>query len=818
MNTAQRESIYGTIARLSGLTLVVLCVLFQRRGLINWSELVFLGACIGLQETFLRLHVLRKLRAPMLVVYSMLPLVLVLFHAPEIHAYRGDFVQIVLNTPLPLVLVSVQIMVLYVREAPRLVSVVLVLALFSTVIGVRRPLDDSVWPWLGMIGASGAVFLMVQHPGMLFHGVYVSRRPSALPPSGRPGGVVRGTFFSVLPLLTMSVLIASVVLYFAVPRLEPTSGTDGGIEVTNIPENGPITGGPSNTGGRGNPNNPRNPRNTGPATVSGLAEGVDLGDFGEIKRSTTPALNVELVAPSGDFVQRVYLRAFTYATFDGYSWFPLIEDAGAVREVAEGNRRTLPGALRYRDRGWRERRYRVTILDAGLGSGGQLPLPVEPHMLQGYQGTVYYDSQSQTARAPLAQKGDEYEVVATQLILSDSQLKNELDGTLPDLPPAVEYVEVPETLKREIKRRFNQTATLGEGLYDRFEQMANTRGAYMTASGLVHMFHTAESEGGKAWSYSLDFRPEPGEDAVARFLDTNNPKDRVGHCEYFASAMCMLLRCFDIPSRVVAGFHASRPDDEGVFRVNADSAHAWVEVWIDGYGWMTFDPTPGDDDIGTGDPEDPAVDNPEPDEPGTGPGEQEPDEDGAGAAMVEQRDWFERFDRDQQQQMFDEVGEYLSEGLTSLDDFLTSLTGWLPDILPSSGILRALLLVLPGGIFVVVFVVGRRKRKKIEAKVLKQMGEGGKKRQRGLYFQLLLLLAKYGFQKRASETPREFAERVLRKGGERHGPIMELTELYYALRFGLNNQLESEFKSELAKYGDALKSESSEMKKAPKPA
>lgn len=818
MNSAQRESLYGTLARLSGLTLVVLCVLFQRRGLLHWSELVFLGACIGLQETFLRLNVLHKLRAPMLVIYSMLPLALVLMHAREIHAYRGDFVQIVLNTPLPLVLVSVQIMVLYVREAPRLVSVVLVLALFSTVIGVRRPIDDSVWPWLAMIGASGAIFLMVQHPGMLFHGVYVARRPGALPPTGRPGGVVRGAFFSVLPLLTLSVLAASVFLYFALPRFSP-EGENGGIEVANrTGPDGPE--GPTDTDSRGNPRNPRNPRNTGPATVSGLAEGVDLGDFGEIKRSTTPALNVELLS-SRETVQRVYLRAFNYATFDGYSWFPLDNNAATTREVEGGTRRLLPDALRAPRRGHADRRYRITVLDAGLGSGGQLPLPVEPYMIQNYQGTVYYDSASQTARAPLASKGDVYEVAAQQLILSDGQMRDRLSGVLPDLPPQMEYLQVPDTLRAEIRRRFNQVPKpeegqpAGTGLYDRFEIVANTDGAYATAAGIVHMFHTAKSTDGKAWVYSLDFRPEPGEDAVARFLDTNNPKDRVGHCEYFASAMCMLLRCYDIPSRVAAGFLAMNPTEEGVFEVNASAAHAWVEVWIDGFGWVTFDPTPGEEELGTGDPEDPDVAQPTPDnpDPTTDPGD--PELAGGGDPTVENRDWFERYDSREQQRVFNEIGAQLEDAMSAADEFLMGLTGWLPNFMPRSGLIRALLVVMPAVTFVVLFLTARRRRKKIEAKVLEQMGEGGKKRQRSLYFQLLLLLAKYGFQKRASETPREFAERVCRKGGDQHKPILELTELYYALRFGLDESLEVDFRRALARYSYALKSASSGELKAP---
>jgi hypothetical protein len=317
--------------------------MFQRRGLIGPSEFLFLGLCIGVQETFLRVNVLRRLRAPMMVVYSLMPLGLVLLHSAEISAYRGDFVQIVLYTPLPLVLVSVQIMVLYVRESSRLVSVVLVLALFSTVIGLRRQVGDAVWQWLAVIGASGTLFLMLQHPGMLFHGVYVARRRGPLPPSGRPGGIMRGTFFAVLPMFATAVLVMSLFLYVTMPRLQAqeSGGTPYQVGVDPLdPEN---RGGPSDTGR--NPRNPRGPTpdGQGPASVSGLAAGVDLGDFGEIKRQATPALEVSLTAPEGLFMQRLYLRAFTYGTFDGSRWSPLKTPVSTF-EVPEGSLRSPPNS------------------------------------------------------------------------------------------------------------------------------------------------------------------------------------------------------------------------------------------------------------------------------------------------------------------------------------------------------------------------------------------------------------------------------------------------------------------------------------------
>jgi transglutaminase-like putative cysteine protease len=65
-----------------------------------------------------------------------------------------------------------------------------------------------------------------------------------------------------------------------------------------------------------------------------------------------------------------------------------------------------------------------------------------------------------------------------------------------------------------------------------------------------------------------------------------------GYCQHFAGAMALMLRYLGIPARVAAGF-ASGTHDHGVWTVTDHDAHAWVEVWFHGYGWLPFDPTPG---------------------------------------------------------------------------------------------------------------------------------------------------------------------------------------------------------------------------------
>jgi len=67
---------------------------------------------------------------------------------------------------------------------------------------------------------------------------------------------------------------------------------------------------------------------------------------------------------------------------------------------------------------------------------------------------------------------------------------------------------------------------------------------------------------------------------------------RLGYCQHYAGAMAVMLRLLGIPSRVAVGFTAGTWKG-GVWTVTDHQAHAWVEAWFDGFGWLAFDPTPG---------------------------------------------------------------------------------------------------------------------------------------------------------------------------------------------------------------------------------
>jgi protein-glutamine gamma-glutamyltransferase len=107
----------------------------------------------------------------------------------------------------------------------------------------------------------------------------------------------------------------------------------------------------------------------------------------------------------------------------------------------------------------------------------------------------------------------------------------------------------------------------------------------------VRQFFAAHFKYGSFLPSSLDRVPQ-GQTPVGFFLT----KNRVGHCEYYATATALLLRHAGIPARYVYGWSVQEPEkDTGRFIVRERHAHAWCIYWDDATGaWVDLDTTPGD--------------------------------------------------------------------------------------------------------------------------------------------------------------------------------------------------------------------------------
>ena len=92
------------------------------------------------------------------------------------------------------------------------------------------------------------------------------------------------------------------------------------------------------------------------------------------------------------------------------------------------------------------------------------------------------------------------------------------------------------------------------------------------------------------FSYSLDVSAGHRTEQIEDFLFEN----RTGYCEQFSGSFAAMARSIGLPARVAVGFTPGEWDPAiEAYRVTGKHAHAWPEVWIDGIGWLRFEPTPG---------------------------------------------------------------------------------------------------------------------------------------------------------------------------------------------------------------------------------
>jgi protein-glutamine gamma-glutamyltransferase len=224
---------------------------------------------------------------------------------------------------------------------------------------------------------------------------------------------------------------------------------------------------------------------------------------------------------------------------------------------------------------------------------------------------------------------------------------------------------------------------------------------------------------------------------------------RAGHCEYFASAMVVLLRAAGIPARYVNGYLGGEWNEVGKYvAVRDNRAHSWAEAYLGDLGWVRVDATP-----------------PVPAQARAGKVRQ----------LVESVDfywtrWIVGYDLSRQLELARRVGRRLG-------------IGGAPG--PTSRRLPGLVLVL-AAVAALAVAASRRWSRALpaaDAALPTRAGERDTPVQR-LYRRALARLDSAGFPRRPAETPREFALRVAdaQLGGS--DVLEQLTELYTAARFG----------------------------------
>lgn len=134
------------------------------------------------------------------------------------------------------------------------------------------------------------------------------------------------------------------------------------------------------------------------------------------------------------------------------------------------------------------------------------------------------------------------------------------------------YLELPDTVTQETRDLANQIV-----------QDAGATTPYHQAVAIQNYLRTN-------FAYQIDAGPAPdGQDIVDYFLF----ESKVGRCDHYASSMAVMLRMLGIPTRIVTGLAPVAYDTEmNGFVYRGRNAHAWVEAYFPGYGWVPFEPTP----------------------------------------------------------------------------------------------------------------------------------------------------------------------------------------------------------------------------------
>lgn len=307
----------------------------------------------------------------------------------------------------------------------------------------------------------------------------------------------------------------------------------------------------------------------------GFSDHVTLGDIGRLNRSNQLVMRVRVEGPAMSGERPLRWRGVALDRFDGRHWTQSSE-VGNSYQTLDGNLFRL-GTTEDLSR-LTTQTFFVEPIDTpvifaaprALALQGGFPyirrdrddgLASRPHPLERVAYTVYSDTYEPTPER----------LRADPMVYSAGVTKN-LHR------PVERYTQLPTDLDTRV-------ASLA---YTVVKQAGAKNGYDMARAVEAHLSSNAY---GGHYSYSLEMRAG-GDNPLADFLFNV----RAGHCEYFATAMAVMLRTLRIPARVVNGFQSGEYNTAAdAYIVRQADAHSWVEVYFaETDSWVTFDPTPAD--------------------------------------------------------------------------------------------------------------------------------------------------------------------------------------------------------------------------------
>jgi protein-glutamine gamma-glutamyltransferase len=301
---------------------------------------------------------------------------------------------------------------------------------------------------------------------------------------------------------------------------------------------------------------------TGGDMATGFSDRVQLGQIGQIQQSNSVVMHIQIDGDTRGSYDLKW-RGVSLGIFDGKSWSNPSEQF-PVPHQADGQFALWPSTAGTRPKGIRRIHYRILMEPIGTNI---FFLATRPRYLTGSYRAVATDK-----AGSIYDLDPEHPVT---LYEADSDLalprNDDLRAAEGEAPPEIQlnYLQTPTLDPRipELARRITA------GRNNDYDKAAEIERYLMTNFG-----------------YTLQMSRVPPRDPLADFLFVR----KQGHCEYFASSMAIMLRTLRIPSRVVNGFRTTEFNDlTSNYVIRASSAHSWVEAYFPGYGWVSFDPTPG---------------------------------------------------------------------------------------------------------------------------------------------------------------------------------------------------------------------------------
>jgi protein-glutamine gamma-glutamyltransferase len=319
----------------------------------------------------------------------------------------------------------------------------------------------------------------------------------------------------------------------------------------------------------------------GPSLMTGFSEDVELGQIGEIKKNSAVVMRVETGKPIGYDLLR--WRGIALTTFDGKRWSSSARNPQRLRAGADGwiytaDSTPQPGAA--------DQTMQYTVYLEPIATDA-IFVPGKVLSLQGNFGGE--SANSFNAMRPSYLVKDSTDSLFNPF-RNFTAVRYAGVSRLPAANP-IKLRAAPRNYPEEITATYLQ---LPDDLDPRIPQLAReiTKNAQIPFDQAIRLQNYLRNR----FSYTLNLAGKPGDDPLAHFLF----ETRAGHCEYFASAMAIMLRTLGTPSREVNGFLPGEYNDlGGDYIVRASDAHSWVEVYFPGTGWQVFDPTPAGPDSGS---------------------------------------------------------------------------------------------------------------------------------------------------------------------------------------------------------------------------